>query len=78
MMSNDRLWDDHVFRQPYEPEPPPRFLHTVINRLGLSRASEEAKINGLRFYLKECPPTAESNLRKSILKSKYAFLLEED
>jgi hypothetical protein len=72
-MSNNRLSDDGIFTSAGADRPAPQFVPSLINRLGLSRASQEEKDRGIEEWLRENTPS--ERLKRSLISSGYSRLL---
>ncbi len=72
-MSNDRLWDDSIFTPPGTKRPEPQFASTLVNRLGLARATRGQKEQGIREWLSTNQPSAQ--LAKSLNDKGFGHLL---
>lgn len=74
-MSNGRLWDDSIFLPPGSKMSPPRFTVSLVAQLGLARATDKEKREGISKWLEDNTPVV--SLARSLAKYGYADLLHQ-
>ncbi|MFF8327869.1 hypothetical protein ACH49M_21330 [Rhodococcus qingshengii] len=72
-MSNSRLSDDSIFSDPGESGTAPKMVGSLLTRLGLSRASEKDREQGIQHWLQKNSPS--ETLKKNLIKNGYEHLL---
>lgn len=73
---NVRFWDDSIFAVPGSPRPAPRFVSSLVNRLGLAQATMIEKDRGINAWLRNHSPC--DSLRRSLARGGYDHLLRDD